>query len=105
METSAIKGLPQKGVLFLGGHQNMTKKLRQYFPKWTFIDDDQLKRLSTTNQRVVFYWTAHGSHKLMQYVFSKLSSDVNIIYVTSTNIALLILEMQQLYSMKNGSNL
>ena len=32
----------EKGILFLGGHPNMTKKLRQQFPKWTFVSDDQL---------------------------------------------------------------
>ena len=100
MKIDTVHGLPQKGVLFLGGHQNMTKKLRQHFPRWTFVGDDQLKRGSTVNQSVVFYWTGHSSHKLMQYIYSKLSTDVSIIYVTATNLPLLIAEMEQLYFLK-----
>ena len=89
--------LPTKGVLFLGGHQNMIKKLKQYFPDWTYLTDDQLKRCSNIHQSIVFYWTSHGSHKLMRYVFSKLQEDVNIIYVTATNLPRLISEMENTY--------
>lgn len=89
--------LPQKGVLFLGGHQNMTKKLRQQFPKWTYVTDDQLKRCSSINQTVVFYWTKHSSHKMMRYIYSKLPDNASIIYVTATNLPLLIAEMQHTY--------
>ena len=97
-ETKNICGvLPQKGVLFLGGHQNMTKKLRQQFPKWCFISDDHLKRCSRINQSTVFFWTGHSSHKMMRYVYSKISADATIIFVTSTNLSLLIEEMQFAY--------
>ena len=89
--------LPLKGVLFLGGHQNMTKKLRQQFPKWTFVSDDQLKRCSSIAPDVVFYWTKHGSHKMMRYVYSKLPDNATIIYVSATNLTLLIEEMQNTY--------
>ena len=98
MRNDLVHGLPEKGVLFLGGHQNMTKKLRQHFPCWTFVGDDQLKRGSAVNQTVVFYWTGHSSHKLMQYVYSKLSPNTSVIYVTATNLPLLIAEMERLYS-------
>ena len=94
--------LPPKGVLFLGGHQNMTKKLRQQFPKWTFVTDDQIKRCSSMNQTVVFYWTKHSSHKMMQYVYSKLPDNASIIYVTATNLPLLIEQMQQTYQKMIG---
>ena len=100
MRIDSVRDLPQKGVIFLGGHQNMTKKLRQHFPRWTFISDEQLKRYSVTSQRIVFYWTCHSSHKLMQYVYSKLPSDASVIYVTATNLPLLIAEMNQLYCSK-----
>ena len=52
--------LPQEVVLFMGGHQNMTKKLRQQFPKWTYVTDDQLKRSGKIKQAIVFYWTKHS---------------------------------------------
>lgn len=76
-DIGATNVLPQKGVLFLGGHQNMTKKLRQQFPKWTFVSDDQLKRCGSIKHTLVFYWTGHGSHKLMRYVYSKLPENAS----------------------------
>lgn len=95
--------LPVKGVLFLGGHQNMIKKLRQLFPKWKYVSDDQLKQCSYFSQTIVFYWTKHSSHKLMQYVYSKLPENVSVIYVTATNLSLLIMEMQNTYSCLEGN--
>lgn len=89
--------LPTKSVLFLGGHQNLTKKLRQLFPKWSFVTDERLKRYSAVNHPIVFYWTGHGSHKMMRYIYSKLPENAYIIYVTATNLPLLITEMQQAY--------
>lgn len=97
MGFQTIQELPKKGVIFLGGHQNMTKKLRQYFPKWCFISEDQLKRQIKFHQKTIFYWTAHCSHRTMRYVYSKLSSDTNIIFVTATNLPLLINEMRSSY--------
>lgn len=94
------KELPQKGVLFLGGHQNMTKKLRQQFPKWTFVSDDQLKRGGSIKHNIVFYWTGHSSHKMMRYVYSKLPENSSILYVSATNLPLLIKEMQFTYQRK-----
>ena len=96
-EKESLNKLPRKGVLFLGGHPNMTKKLRQQFPKWTYILDEQLKRVNNLNQTIVFYWTGHSSHKMMRYVYSKLPKNVHIIYVTATNLPLLINEMQCAY--------
>lgn len=89
--------LPEKGVLFLGGHQNMTKKLRKCFPKWSFVTDDQFKRVPVINHTMVFYWTGHSSHKLMRNIYSKLPDDASIIYVTATNLPRLITEMESAY--------
>lgn len=96
-KTESALLLPRKGVLFLGGHPNMTKKLKQQFPKWNYVSDDQLKRCGKISQTIVFYWTAHSSHKIMRYVYSKLPENVCIIYVSATNISLLIEEMQNTY--------
>lgn len=93
--------LPDKGVMFLGGHLNMTKKLKSRYPKWLFISDEQLKKKFSSNIKVVFYWTAHGSHKLMRYVYSKLSCSTKIIYVTATNTNLLEKEMFAKYQKSN----
>lgn len=89
--------LPEKGVLFLGGHPNMTKKLRRKFPKRSFITDDQFKRFPVINETIVFYWTGHSSHKLMRNIYSKLPDNTTILYVSATNLSLLITEMERTF--------
>ena len=97
IESTKAEELPQKGVLFLGGHQNMTKKLKQQYPKWTYITDDQINRHTCSNPKIVFYWTGHSSHKMMRYVYSRLPETTNIVYVTATNLPLLVAEMKNIY--------
>lgn len=92
-----ISVLPERGVTFLGGHPNMTKKLKQQYPRWNYISDEQFSKRFATKNTIIFYWTKHSSHKLMQYVYSKLPDDANILYVTATNLALLIEEMECTY--------
>lgn len=94
---SPALSLPTDNVLFLGGHTNMTKKLKQIFPNWKFISDDAFKSKSLKSD-VVFFWTGHSSHKMTKYVFSRLPENVNVIYLTATNLSLLMQEMQEKYS-------
>ena len=89
-----LNTLPRSGVLFLGGHQNMTKKLQQKYPGWQFMSDDQLRKGIRSNVEIVFYWTAHGSHKMMKFVYSRLPKNTAIHYVTATNLSRLEREMQ-----------
>ena len=90
--------LPEDGVLFLGGHWNMVKKIRQLHPEWLFITDDGFKPYSVINTKYVFYWTAHSSHTLMENIFKKLAPDAEIMYVTATNLELLEKQMQERYA-------
>ena len=90
--------IPNKGVMFLGGHPNLVKKLQQVYPKWDFISDEQVRRKSSFNQSVIFYWTGHGSHQLMEYVYSRTSEHAKVLYVTATNLSLLLKEMSTAYS-------
>lgn len=90
--------LPQKKVLFLGGHQNMTKKLQIMHPDWKFLSDEQFKRKCSMDIDFVFYWTGHGSHKLMQFAYSRIPETAQIIYVTATNLSRLEHEMLEGYS-------
>ena len=95
MEKITVSALPKKGVVFLGGHPNMTKKLQQKYPHWQFLSDDQLRKGKALNKEIVFYWTKHCSHKLMRYAYSKLPDTADIHYVTATNIVLLEQEMRE----------
>ena len=90
--------IPRKGVMFLGGHPNLVKKLQQVYPKWNFVSDEQLRRKSSFKQDIIFYWTGHGSHQLMEYVYSRTSGNAKVLYVTATNLARLQNEMNIAYS-------
>ena len=92
-----VGALPERGVAFLGGHPNMTKKLRQQYPRWTYISDEQFFRRPCISNTIIFYWTKHSSHKLMRCVYSKLPDEAQIMYVTATNLPLLIKEMEGSY--------
>lgn len=94
--------LPSKGVMFLGCMYkgvcpNLLKKLQQVYLKWDFISDEQLQRKISFKQDTIFYWTGHGSHQLMEYVYSRASKHAKVLYVTSTNLPLLLSEMSAAY--------
>lgn len=86
--------LPCKGVLFLGGHRNMVKKLQQRYPAWSYITDDQFRHRGVITQQIVFCWSAHSSHKMTQFVWSKLRKDASVYYVKATNLCKLEVEMK-----------
>ena len=90
--------IPSKGVMFLGGHPNLVKKLQQIYPKWDFVSDEQFQRKASFKQDIIFYWTGHGSHQLMEYVYSRISTNEKVMYVTATNLSLLMNEMSVAYS-------
>lgn len=85
--------LPSTGVLFLGGHSNMLKKLRRKYPNWDYVSPEYFTRKKEFHQPVIFYWTAHSSHKLMRYVYARLDDISKIHFVSSTNTNLLLQEM------------
>jgi len=93
-----LSQIPSKGVMFLGGHPNLIKKLQRIYPKWDFISDEQIRRKAAFKQGVIFYWTGHSSHQLMEYVYSRASNDAKVLYVTATNLSLLLNEMNTAYS-------
>lgn len=90
-----VKALPKSGVLFLGGHQNMVKKLRQIFPDWEYISDDLFKRGTLGNITTIFFWTAHSSHSMMEFINARKGEDLSYTFVTATNINRLISEMAE----------
>lgn len=90
--------LPVTGVLFLGGHPNMVKKIQKLYPKWDYVFPEHCNRKREFHQSLVFYWTKHSSHKLMRYVYSRLDKKSEIHFVTATNTDLLFQEMKSLYT-------
>mgnify|MGYP003372346168 FL=1 len=95
-----LKPLPDSHVVFLGGHPNMVKKIRQIFPDWKYVFDDSTRHRTFAPDDIIFFWTAHASHKMMRFAFSRLPDTGNVHYVTATNIDLLIRQMEDLYNQR-----
>jgi len=94
---TAMDILPKKRVLFLGGHANMVKRLRQVFPGWDFLTDDELGSWTGSECDVIFFWTNHCAHSLQRYVDARKDKNTPYLYVTATNIDRLISEMAEKY--------
>ena len=90
--------LPRKRVLFLGGHANMVKKLRQEFPDWAYLTDDELGNWNGGECDVIFFWSNHSSHPMWNYVTVRKRKETPYLYVKSTNINRLIAEMTEKYA-------
>ena len=89
--------LPDKGVLFLGGHVNLVKKLRPLHPNWRYQSDNQFNT-ANTSIKLVFMWNNHMSHSLEEKVFSVISKDIPVLYLTATNLNRLEHEMKLRYN-------
>lgn len=91
--------LPKEGILFLGGHPNMVKKLRQIYPDWTYLD---LKdRAQMRVDRIVdlcFIWSKHLSHTAMKMVARNIKGDFPMVYLEATNLSRLEAEMREGYA-------
>ena len=82
---------PEDGVVFLGGHPNLIKKLRQTHPNWTLVspDDDRKRNALTymnTKIKVVICMSKHISHSLFETVTNCMPEDAPILYVSSNNL-------------------
>ena len=97
-EESVESELPESGVLFLGGHTNMVKKLRQIHPGWSYLGDENIPQLMTDRRvEVCVVWTKHLSHKVTRARNRNIKGHFPIVYVTSTNLELLEKEMRRGY--------
>lgn len=96
-QEEAMDILPRKRVLFLGGHANMVKRLRQVFPDWDFLTDDEFNSWTGSGCDVIFFWTNHCSHSIWEYVECRKEKRTPYLYVTATNINRLIAEMAEKY--------
>lgn len=95
MDYDAVE-LPETGIVFVGGHVNLTNKLRELFPKWTFLSGSvNANNIKRNQPKYAFIWYKYMSHPLYNAV--KQGIDVPIIYLQSTNMDKLILEMKERY--------
>lgn len=90
--------LPETGVLFLGGHPNLIKKLRQIYPDWMYLGEtNAFQARMGQSIRLCYIWSKHLPHSVWGTALQALPSEVPIIYLESTNLARLENEMRKGY--------
>lgn len=79
--------LPEKGVIFAGGHPNLVWKIKEAHPEWSFIEGARKKTFSIpTAPFLVIYWAGHISHTAWWTIRSALPPGTPSIYVSDTNM-------------------
>lgn len=78
--------LPEKGVVFLGGHENLIKKLRMRHSEWKFVNKEGGFSFSATKTKLVFYYSEQISHGMAQHLAAKIPENTPLIYITGTNL-------------------
>lgn len=97
--------LPENGILFVGGHENMVKKLKALYPGWKYVAADQTFGSRSMGSTVfAFVWSNHLSHKTYNYYVNALPADVPVFFLDATNIDLLQAQAKSrmLEYIKNG---
>lgn len=93
--------LPENGILFVGGHTNMVKKLKEIHPSWSYISD-YINASLPTKVNAIFIWPAHLSHPLWYRINETYQGREKMLYVQATNLGRLEEEMKyELWKMKN----
>lgn len=96
--------LPDKRVLFLGGHPSMIAKMQKLHNDWTYVTDEKKNYGSiTSNFQIAFVYGSYLSHSLW-YSFSAACKDVPTVFLSqSKNITHLENEMRQAYQVKQSA--
>ena len=100
-EAEELPELPDTGIMFVGGHPNFLKKLREVYPDWSYITKENVpERLRQYNkQKMCFIYTAHTSHPIYWGVINALRNcDTPYSYIKGTNLDRVITEMRQDYA-------
>ena len=87
--------------MFVGGHPNFLKKLREVYPDWSYITKENVpERLRQySKQKMCYIYTAHTSHPIYWGVINALRNcDTPYSYIKGTNLDRVITEMRQDYA-------
>lgn len=100
-EPEELPELPDTGIMFVGGHPNFLKKLREVYPDWSYITKENVpERLRQySKQKMCYIYTAHTSHPIYWGVINALRNcDTPYSYIKGTNLDRVITEMRQDYA-------
>ena len=87
--------LPRENIVFLGGHPNMLKKLREHHPKWIYIgtETEALHNIPKICD-YIFVWSGHLSHGIWYHIDKQFEGRERFLFVQATNIQRLEEEMK-----------
>ena len=87
--------------MFVGGHPNFVKKLKDVYPNWAYIGSENAPELlkQYSKLEMCFIYTGHVSHPVYWDVLnSAKSSGAPYSFVKGTNLDRVITEMRQDYA-------
>lgn len=93
-----LPDLPGDGVVFVGGHPNMLKKLQQDHPGWTFIASGDKSADPPRNPRLILFYDQHLSHPVYHKIRRAAGPSVPQAYLKSTNLDMLETEMRRAWA-------
>lgn len=93
-----LPDLPERNIVFAGGHPNMLKKLMQDHKEWTFIDGKDVNFPEFRTPDAVFFWDKHISHPTFYRVRKFTPASVPQLYMKATNLDMLETEMRKAWS-------
>ncbi len=94
----ALPELPDTGIMFVGGHPNFLKKLRELYPNWIYLTHKNApERMSQYSKlSACFICDEHMCHPLFYNVMASVkSTGIPYSYVKATNLDRAITEMRQ----------
>lgn len=87
-DREVLARLPESGVVFVGGHENLVNKLKLKYPKWSFISAE-FKEIGPVRPDYILVYTKHMSHKAWSRM-KRAYPNVPRIYVYGTNTNILL---------------
>lgn len=92
-----LPALPEDGVLFVGGHANFVKKVKQVYPNWRYIDSENRSFGTFGNVTCLFLYVNHLSHSTYHKIKNSVAPDTPIFYVDDINLDKLEISMRVQY--------
>lgn len=97
-EDEHLLPLPEKNVVFVGGHINLARKLKEAHPGWVFVDGTVKAFNEFSPPEIIFLWTKHMAHPVSEKALRMIGPDTIRVYLESTNPELLEREMSRGYT-------
>lgn len=98
--------ITEEPVLIVAGHPNWQRALKEKFPKWKYIDTDDIHFNTSLldHYKYIVINTSMCSHSIFYKVINRKSAHNNILYVSGTNIEGSISNISKFITKKEGGS-